>query len=200
MLFLLFLPPQGEDSLHSSTAPAWSPSHRSQSSTNFSDVSPSLGLQFFVNCSSMHPSNRAQYFRSRPFQRGSPVRSQALPANLLQRGLLSPWLHRSCQKPAPAWTLHRVTASFRHIHLCQRGVSIVCRWTSAPPLTSMGCRGTACLIMVFMGCRGIAVLVPGAPPPSSSLTLVSSVLFLSRILTPLSICSCPRWVFFPPLS
>jgi len=37
-----------------------------------------------------------------------------LPANLLQRGLLSPWIHRSCQEPAPAQALHRVTASFGH--------------------------------------------------------------------------------------
>jgi len=40
--------------------------------------------------------------------------SQALPANLLQRGLLSPWVHRSWQEPAPAWAPHRVTASFGH--------------------------------------------------------------------------------------
>jgi len=31
-----------------------------------------------------------------------PMGSQALPANLLWRGLLSPQVHRSCQEPAPA--------------------------------------------------------------------------------------------------
>jgi len=43
-----------------------------------------------------------------------PHGSQALPANLLQRGLLSPWGHRSWQEPAPARAPHGVTASFRH--------------------------------------------------------------------------------------
>ncbi|KAK4828543.1 hypothetical protein QYF61_027219 [Mycteria americana] len=38
------LPPQGEDSSHSSPAPAWGPSHRRQSSTNFSSVPPSHRL------------------------------------------------------------------------------------------------------------------------------------------------------------
>jgi len=40
--------------------------------------------------------------------------SQALPANLLRRGILSPWIHRSWQEPAPSHAPHRVTASFRH--------------------------------------------------------------------------------------
>jgi len=39
---------------------------------------------------------------------------QALPANLLQHGLLSPQVRRSWQEPAPAWTSHWVTAFFRH--------------------------------------------------------------------------------------
>jgi len=43
-----------------------------------------------------------------------PEGSQALPANLLQCRLLSPWGHRSCQDPAPARVSHGVTASFRH--------------------------------------------------------------------------------------
>ena len=43
-----------------------------------------------------------------------PMGSQGLPANLLRRGLLSPWVHRSWQEPAPAWAPHGVTASFRH--------------------------------------------------------------------------------------
>jgi len=41
-----------------------------------------------------------------------PTGSQALPENLLQRGLLSPWGHRSWQEPAPVQALHRFTASF----------------------------------------------------------------------------------------
>jgi len=43
-----------------------------------------------------------------------PTGSQALPANLLRHGLLSPRVHRSWQEPAPAWAPHGVTASFRH--------------------------------------------------------------------------------------
>jgi len=40
--------------------------------------------------------------------------SQALPANLLQRRLLSPWGYGSCQQPAPAQAPQGFTASFRH--------------------------------------------------------------------------------------
>jgi len=43
-----------------------------------------------------------------------PKGSPALPANLLRRGLLSPWVRRSCQEPAPVQAPHRVTASFSH--------------------------------------------------------------------------------------
>jgi len=43
-----------------------------------------------------------------------PTGSQALPANLLQRGLLSSWVCRSWQEPAPAQGTHGVTASFGH--------------------------------------------------------------------------------------
>ena len=62
------------------------------------------------------------------------------------------------------------------------GSSMGSRWRSAPLWTFMGCWGTACLTMVFsMGCRGISAPAPGAPPPRpfSSLTLVSSYLFVS---------------------
>ncbi|KAM9639019.1 uncharacterized protein ACIBXB_013710 [Morphnus guianensis] len=57
-------PLQGQDSSHSSPAPAWGPSHSRQSSTNFSNVGPSHGLQFFTNCSSMRPFHGVQSFRS----------------------------------------------------------------------------------------------------------------------------------------
>jgi len=71
----------------------------------------------------------------------------------------SPWVHRSCQEPDPAWALHEVTASFGHMHLLQNGVLHSCRWRSAPPWTSMGC-------------RGISALAPEAPPsPLFSLNL-----------------------------
>ena len=98
----------------SSPASAWGPSHGRQFSTNFSIVSPSHGLQFFTNCSSVGPFHGLQSFKHRLFQCGSPVGSQVLPANLLQRGLLSPQICRSCQEPAPARASHGVTASFGH--------------------------------------------------------------------------------------
>jgi len=74
-------------------APAWGPSHRRQTSTNFSNVSPSHELQFFTDCCSVGPSHRVQSFSNRLLQHGSPTGSQVLPANLLQRGLLSMGAH-----------------------------------------------------------------------------------------------------------
>ena len=107
----------------------------------------------------------------------------------------------AASKPAPAWApLHRATGADRS--LLQHGLSMGsqlpsgtstcsnvgsamgCRWVSAPPWTSMDCRGTTCLTMVFTtGCRGISALVPGAPPPPSSLTLVSAGLFHTHIFS-----------------
>jgi len=71
-------------------------------------------LQLFTNCSSVAPSQGLQSFRNRLLQLGSPTGSQALPTNLLLRGLFSPQVCRSWQEPAPAWAPHGVTASFRH--------------------------------------------------------------------------------------
>jgi len=89
-------------------------SHGRQFSTNFSNVSPSHGLQLFTNCPRVGPSHGVQSFRNRLLQCGSPTGSQALPANLLWHGLLSPAVRRSWQEPAAAWALNGVTASFRH--------------------------------------------------------------------------------------
>jgi len=79
----------------SSPAPAWHPSHDRQFSTNFSNVSPSHGVQSF---------------RNRLLQCVSAMGSYVLPANLLP----SPWLHRSWEDPAPAQAFHGVTSSFGH--------------------------------------------------------------------------------------
>ena len=88
------------------------------------------------NCSSVGPFHGVQSFRHRLLQRGSPTGSQVLPENLLQCGLLSPQIHRSCQEPAPAWASHRVTASFRHPPAPVWGPLFPgCRWKSAPPLS-----------------------------------------------------------------
>jgi len=149
-----------------------------------------------MNCSNMGPSHGVQSFRSRLLQCGSPVGSQALPANLLQRGLLSPRVRRSWQEPAPSrghslpWA--STCSSVRS--------SMGCKWISAPLWTSIDCRRTACLTMVFStGCRGISAPAPGAPPPPpSALTLVSAewfhiLLLFSPLLLPHSL------VLFPTL-
>jgi len=77
-------------------------------------MSPSHGLQLFTNCPSVGPPHGVQSFRNRLLQRGSPTGSQALPANLLRRRLLSPRVRRSWQEPAPARAPQGVTASFRY--------------------------------------------------------------------------------------
>jgi len=76
-------------------------------------VSPSHGLQLFMNCPSVGHSHGVQSFRN-PAPVWVPTGSQALPANLLRHGLLSPRVHRSCQDPALARAPHGVTASFKH--------------------------------------------------------------------------------------
>ncbi|XP_030313874.1 uncharacterized protein LOC115598956 [Calypte anna] len=108
---------EGEDSSHSSPAPGRSSCCRTQSSLNFFSVSPSHRPQLFTNSSSVspfHPFHRVQSFRSRLLQHRIPMGSKVLQSNLLQHGLLSPWLHRSCQKPARAQASHRATTSFGH--------------------------------------------------------------------------------------
>jgi len=91
------------------------PSHRRQFSTIFSSMSPSRGLQLFTNCPKMGLYHGVKLFttcpRVGPFHRvqsfrmlhlGSPMGSQAVPANFLHHGLLSPWVRRAWQEPAPA--------------------------------------------------------------------------------------------------
>lgn len=98
-LLILFLCSSMESLLHET------------SSMNFSNMSPSHWLQFFINCSSS-PFQRVQFLRDSLLQHGAPVRSQILSANLPQHGLLL--CCSSCQEPAPEWSSHRVTASCRH--------------------------------------------------------------------------------------
>jgi len=79
-----------------------------------------LQCESFLRAAALHelpsvgPSHGVQSFRNRLLQRGFPMGSQALPANLLWCGLLSPWVCRSCQEPALVWAPHGVAASFRH--------------------------------------------------------------------------------------
>jgi len=130
-----------------------------------------------------------QSFRNGLLQRGSPAGSQVLPANLLQHGLLSPWVRRTWQEPAPAQAPHGVTASFRHPPAPAWGLFHGLQVDIHSPWTFMDCRGTACLTMVFItSCRGrhsaLTFRTP-SPPSPSSLTLVSAELLLSHRPTPL---------------
>ena len=98
---------------------------------------------FFPCVLSTCPFHGVQSFRNQLLQLELPTRSQTLPANLLQCGLLSPQVPRSCQQPAPAPpTLGTSTCS-------SMGSSTGCHWICALPWTSMGCRATACLTMAF---------------------------------------------------
>ena len=97
-------------------------SHRRHFSTNFSNASPSHGLPFSMNCSSMGHSHGAQSFRNRLLQRGFPIELQVLPINLLQHGLLS--LHRSTG-PGRSLLQHGLLAGSQPpsgTHLLQYGV------------------------------------------------------------------------------
>jgi len=184
-------------SSHSSPAPAWGPSQGRGSSRNFSNMSPSHGLQFFTNCFSVGPSH------------GEVLQEQTAPV-WVPRGVRSP-----ASKPALVWTplstgpqvlaeacssggSPRGHSPLQASTCSGVGSSMGCRSICGPPRTSMGCRGTACLSMVCStSCRGISALTPAAPPPPpSSQTLVFAELFLSHILTLLFwllFCS----IFFP---
>jgi len=71
--YVVSVAPQGEDSSCSSSS--------------------SYAGQFRMNCSRVGPFHEVQSFRNRLLQCGFPMGSQALPANLLRCGLLSPRVH-----------------------------------------------------------------------------------------------------------
>ena len=136
--------------------------------------------------------------------RGAVLQEQTAPA-WVPRGVTSPaskpasaWaplstgprVRRSCQEPAPARASHRVTASFGHPpapawgppraaggYLLHRGRPWAAGGQPASPWSSPRAAG-----------ESLSAPAPGAPPPPpSSLTLVSAELFLSHLLTPLSL-------------
>jgi len=132
-------------------------------------MSPSHGLQLFMNRPSMGPSHRVQSFRNRLLQRGSPMGSQALPANLLWCGLLSPRVRRSWQEPAPTWAPHRVTASFRHPPSPAWGLFHRLQVDICSTMDLHGLQGTACLTMVFStSCKGRLSDPESQEPPTPS--------------------------------
>jgi len=188
-----------------SPAPVWGSSYGRQFSVNCSH-----GLQFFTNCPGVGPSHRVPSFRNRLLQRGSPTGPQALPANLLQRGLVSPWGHKSWQEPAPARAPHGVTASFGHPPALAWGPP----WAAGgdllhhgPPRAAgdslphhglrHGLQGTACLTMVCStGCRGTSGAWSISSLPAA-LTLGSAELFVMYSHSFLQLQMSLLQVFFP---
>lgn len=77
----------------------------------------------------------------------------------------SPWIHRTWQRLAPAWSFHRITASPGHSSSpawgppCAAGGSLL--------LLSPWLQGHCCLSLVCtMGCRGLSVLRAPSDPAS----------------------------------
>ena len=148
----------------------------------------------------MGPSHRMQSLRNRLFQRGSPTGSQALPANLLRRGLLSPWVCRSWQEPDPAWAPHGFTASFRLPHALVWGPFHGLQVDLCSTVDLHGLQGDSLAHHGLYHRRLSAPIVLAPPPPApSSLTLGSAELFLPHHLTPLSTLLCFLQSFFLPL-
>jgi len=180
-----------EDSSLPVPAPAWGPSHRRQFSTNFSNMSPSHRLQLFTKCPSVGPAHQVQEQAAPAWV---PTGSQVLPANLLQRELLSPQVRRSWQEPAAARAPHRVTASFRHPPALAWGPFHGLQMDICSTMDLHGLHGDNLphhgLHHELQGKTLCSGILRAPPPPPSSLTLVSAELFLSCILTPLLGCSC----------
>jgi len=150
-------------------------------------------------------SHRVQSFKNRLLQRGSPMGSQALPGNLLRYGLLSPWVHRSWQEPAPARAPHGVTASFRHPPALAWGPfhgvpSMGYRCISAPPWTSLHCMGTTFLTIVFItSCKGkLSAPASRAPPPPSVFTALGVCRVVSSTSSHSSLSTVVSLQFFSP--
>ncbi|NXD78229.1 BRDT protein, partial [Halcyon senegalensis] len=119
-----------KDSLHFSSTPMWGPSHWSQSSMKL------LQCQSFLRATVLHKLLHGtlswdQSLRNRLLQCGSPMGSQVLPAKLLQCGLLSLHVSRSCQEPAPVQTSFLlVTALFMHPPTPDTGFKNTDSWVS----------------------------------------------------------------------
>jgi len=149
---------------------------------NFSNMSPSHGLQLFPNCSSVGPFPGVQSFRNRLLQSGSPMGSQALPANLLQHGVSI-----GSQPPLDIHLLWHGVLPGLQVHLC---FTVDLHGLQGDGLPHHG---------LLHGLQGNPA--PGAPPPPPpSLTLVSAELFLSHILASRSGCNCCCTAAFSPSS
>lgn len=95
-------------------------------------------------------------------------------------------LYRSCQEP-PAWASHRLTVSFRHSPAAMWGSPWAAEGLPDSPGSATGAEGK-----LFSSTWGTST--------PSSLTWVPAQLFLSHILTPLSVWHCYCRKFFPFLT
>lgn len=140
LVLLLLLPPQGVDSSHSS--PAWSPCSfdGTVSTVNFSNLTPSHTLQFFMNCS-MGPLHSVQSFRNRLSSVGP------LQGNKSCRKTYSRTHSFLLGATGPAGTCSRVGFPWGHNLLQASTWSIVgsfmgCKWNSilhhGPPWAAQG--------------------------------------------------------------
>jgi len=163
-------------SSHSAPAPAWGPFH---------------GRWLSMNCPRVGSLPRGAVPQEQAAPAWVPMGSQALPANLLRRGLLSPRGHRSWQEPAPARAPHGVTASFRnppapawgHCHKLWVGICSTVgphglQGQPAPPRSAPWLQGNLCSGAWSTSC------------PPSALTWGSAELLLSHSLNLLSSWSC----------
>ena len=191
-LFLPLLPPQGEKDSHASPCPAWGPSHGRQSFTNFSNESfPWATVLHELLQHGSHPWGAVLQEQTAPAWVPRGVTSPASkPASAWAPLSTGPRVRRFCQEPAPARASHGVTASFGHPpapawgppraaggYLLHRGRPWAAGGQPAAPWSSPRAAG-----------ESLSAPAPGAPPPPpSSLTLVSAELFLSHLLTPLSL-------------
>jgi len=200
-LSLPLLPPQGEDSSHSSPAPTRGPSH---------------GRQFLQRQSFPLASALYELPQCGSFPQGAVLQEQAAPV-WVTHGVTSP-----ASKPALAWaplsTSPQVLAGAcscaglpmgsqlpSGIHLLWCGVpSMGYRLISAPPWTSMDCRGTVCLTRVSItSCKGrLSPPVSRAPPPLSFFTDlgVCRVVSFTSSHSSLSTAVSPHFFFFPFLN
>lgn len=119
---------------------------------NFSNMIPSHGLQFFLNCFSLSAFPGVQSLRSKLLWRGFPVGSLSLPLNLPQSGLFSPPRTQVLPEICSSADFQRVTAYLRHPPALTWGPP----W-SAVDLFSMErhrFQGTACFNTVWGICFG----------------------------------------------
>jgi len=143
-------------SSHSSPAPGWGPSHRTQLSRNLSNVGHSYRLRYSQTTPAWVPSMGCS------------------PSGTGCSSVGRPLSHKSCQKTCSSMGSSLSTGphvlagtcssagsprghSFLWASTCSSvESSIDYRWISTTLWTSVFCRGTACLTMVCtMGCRGI---------------------------------------------